>query len=64
MKQRNETSILANNGEQPRRFRSAYSAPSIRLFGPVGALTQAGTGLNSEVMSMGMNSMSTMQQRP
>lgn len=37
--------------------RSAYAKPVLKDFGPVGRLTQAGTGTNAE---MGM-SMSTMQ---
>jgi hypothetical protein len=31
-----------------------YSKPALRLYGSVGQLTQAGTGLNSEIMSNGM----------
>lgn len=32
--------------------RLPYSPPRLRLFGPVGALTQAGTGNASEAMGM------------
>ena len=32
--------------------RRAYSPPRLQLFGAVGALTQAGTGMNSEAMGM------------
>ena len=38
--------------------RQAYSRPVLREFGSLGQLTQAGTGLNSEVMSNGMAAMS------
>ena len=38
--------------------RQVYSRPVLRAFGSVGQLTQAGTGLNSEVMSNGMAAMS------
>ena len=41
--------------------RLPYSSPTLREFGPVGALTQAGTGLSSEVMQNGMRSMSPSQ---
>ena len=44
--------------------RATYSAPCLKELGAVGALTQAGSGANSEVMSMGMDSMGMMQQRP
>ncbi len=38
--------------------RTAYSAPVLRLFGPVGALTQGGTGMMVEgAMGMGMGMM-------
>lgn len=30
-------------------MRRAYSSPKLRCFGAVGALTQAGTGVNSEL---------------
>ena len=43
------------------RVKLAYSAPKLRSFGSVGALTQAGSGLSSEVMSNGMFSMSPNQ---
>jgi hypothetical protein len=38
--------------------RRPYSPPKLKEFGPVGALTQAGTGLSSEVMNNGMLAMS------
>ena len=48
--------------------RAAYNHPQLKEFGSVGALTQAGSGVDSEIMSMGMGmgmiSMSPMQQRP
>ena len=44
--------------------RGAYLPPKLKEFGPVGKLTQAGTGGTSEVMGNGMLSMSTNQQRP
>ena len=31
--------------------RQQYAAPSLKVFGPVGALTQAGTGIDNEQMS-------------
>ncbi len=31
-----------------------YKPPKIKVFGPVGALTQGGSGMMSEVMDMGM----------
>jgi len=35
--------------------RAAYSTPMLKVFGPVGALTQAGTGGTGEMgMGMGM----------
>lgn len=40
-----------NNGE---RVRTKYSKPQLKLFGPVGALTQGGSGPNSEGMMMAM----------
>lgn len=33
----------AKNGVSRPQGRSAYSSPKLRVFGPVGALTQAGT---------------------
>ena len=48
-----------NTGENQTRL--PYKPPELREFGPVGALTQAGTGLSSEVMSNGMASMSPNQ---
>ena len=44
--------------------RHAYTSPELKVFGPVAALTQAGSGTNSEVMQNGMLSMSPNQQRP
>jgi hypothetical protein len=41
--------------------RDTYSAPKLKVFGPVGALTQAGSGTTSEVMGNGMTSMSPNQ---
>ena len=38
--------------------RKPYNNPMLRHFGPVGMLTQAGSGLDSEAMSNGMFSMS------
>jgi hypothetical protein len=36
--------------------RAAYSAPKLKVFGPVGTLTQAGTGTRAEGgMGMGMS---------
>jgi hypothetical protein len=43
--------------------RSAYVAPKLKVFGPVGVLTQAGTGFNSEVMRNNISN-SPQQQRP
>jgi len=40
--------------EKPAKGR-AYSSPKLRVFGPVGSLTQAGTG-NAAEMAMGNNS--------
>jgi hypothetical protein len=40
----------------PQTDRRTYSPPKLREFGPVGALTQAGTGAATE-MVMGNNSM-------
>jgi hypothetical protein len=51
------------NGEKSVGPRSPYMAPKLKVFGPVGALTQAGTGFNSEVM-MNNISNSPNQQRP
>jgi hypothetical protein len=36
--------------------RRAYAPPQLKLFGAVGALTQAGTGMNSELMGMMVSS--------
>jgi hypothetical protein len=62
--------IVVDNNQLPDRHekkhagqRSTYTAPRLKVFGPVGALTQAGTGFNSEVM-MNNISNSTQQQRP
>ena len=41
--------------------RLPYAAPRLKEFGPVSALTQAGTGLSSEVMRNGNLSMSPNQ---
>ena len=41
--------------------RVAYAPPKLKVFGPVGALTQAGSGVSSEAMSNGMASMSRNQ---
>jgi hypothetical protein len=38
-----------------------YSTPKLKEYGTVGTLTQAGTGLSSEVMANGMASMSPNQ---
>jgi hypothetical protein len=38
--------------------RDAYVPPKLKEFGPVGNLTQAGSGANSEAMANGMSSMS------
>jgi hypothetical protein len=43
---------------ESRPDRQVYSPPALRLYGSVGQLTQAGTGLNSEIMSNGMAAMS------
>lgn len=45
----NETK--SNKDQQARqRPRTAYVAPSLREFGPIGSLTQSGTGMNQEGM--------------
>ena len=44
--------------------RLPYQPPKLLEFGSVSALTQAGTGTRSELMSNGMLSMSANQQRP
>jgi len=49
--------------EERDAVREAYLPPHLKEFGSVGALTQAGSGVDSELMSMGMSSMSPMQQR-
>ena len=36
---------------------AAYERPKLRVFGPVGRLTQAGSGVDSEVMFVGPPSM-------
>ena len=41
--------------------REIYETPKLKVFGPVGALTQAGSGTTSEAMSNGMASMSRNQ---
>ena len=41
--------------------REAYETPKLKVFGPVGTLTQAGSGVTSEIMSNGMSSMSRNQ---
>jgi hypothetical protein len=41
--------------------RDTYVPPKLKEFGPVGNLTQAGSGATSEVMANGMSSMSTNQ---
>ena len=64
--------ISVNDKQQARQrevrvvTRAAYQTPQLKEFGSVGALTQAGSGVDSEIMSMGMGmiSMSPMQQRP
>ena len=53
----------SQNDATRRSCRKHYSNPELRVFGPVGALTQAGTGFNSEAMNMNV-SMSPNQQRP
>jgi hypothetical protein len=50
-----------NHKDTSNRVKLAYSAPKLRSFGSVGALTQAGSGVSSEVMSNGMASMSPNQ---
>jgi hypothetical protein len=45
----------ARHNSQP-GGRAAYSTPKLKVFGPVGTLTQAGTGTRSEGgMGMGMS---------
>ena len=45
--------------------RTAYTPPKLKTLGPVGALTQAGSGMNTETMTMWMFPMDgSMQQRP
>ena len=39
------------------RPRAAYAKPSLKVFGSVGVLTQAGTGTQTELMVGGMSSM-------
>ena len=48
-------------GDDSLRSRQAYAKPVLRVYGSVGRLTQAGTGLNSEIMPNGMASMSPNQ---
>ena len=55
------TSKSAQRKCHPPGERLPYAAPSLREFGPVSALTQAGTGLSSEVMRNGNLSMSPNQ---
>ena len=42
-------------------MKKPYSKPKLKVFGPVGTLTQAGSGVSSETMSNGMSSMSPNQ---
>jgi len=42
----------AKRGDAASRARRAYASPRLRCFGAVGALTQAGTGVNSELNPM------------
>ena len=48
--------VVEQYGSERSAGRQAYSRPVLRVYGSVGRLTQAGTGLNSEFManSMGM----------
>jgi len=43
--------------------RSAYSPPKLTVFGPVGSLTQSGSGVDTEAVMNGMVQMN-MNRRP
>jgi hypothetical protein len=45
-------SIAARNSNDLPSGRRSYAPPQLKVFGPVGALTQAGTGNASESMGM------------
>jgi hypothetical protein len=47
-----ERKIVAKNGENERAGKATYSPPRLIEFGPVGALTQSGTGSMVESQQM------------
>ena len=49
-----ERKIVAKNGENERAGKAAYSPPRLIEFGPVGALTQSGTGNMAETVQIMM----------
>jgi hypothetical protein len=51
----------SKDAEHHKTSRKSYAAPRLVEFGPVGALTQAGSGATSEIMGNGMASMSPNQ---
>ena len=55
--------VTDTRNDDPLPGRQAYTKPVLRVFGPVGQLTQGGTGARSEAMSNGNASMSRNQQR-
>jgi hypothetical protein len=56
MEQHNRERRDTRSGQRP------YARPTIREFGPVGQLTQSGTGLRAENPGVGTNQM--VRQRP
>lgn len=59
---RNDTPLTAlTQDNEGGGHRSVYSRPDLKVYGHIAALTQAGTGLGSELMSNGMSSMSPNQ---
>jgi len=60
MRNRKDYPAMPHESEQPR---AQYEPPKLTVFGHVGALSQAGTGTNSEVVMMNMQDMRTMRQR-
>ena len=55
-----------NNPTDPskdKQSRASYEPPKLTVFGHVGALSQAGTGMNNEFVMMNMQDTGTMRQR-
>jgi hypothetical protein len=42
--------LKSQDGAEPAGRRDTYVAPKLKVFGPVGALTQSGTGVPTEMV--------------